>query len=93
MNNKALQAQPVRESQVPAQIERLKNEISEALDVQETLRARLGPVLRTSPETAELSEALTEAPLTPLADDLLAMACRIRGMTDDYRDILSRLEL
>lgn len=94
MSHEALEAQPVHESQIPAQIDHLKNQISEAVDIQENIRTRLEPVMTSGPTPSDLVEAEKNAvPLTPLADDLHAMACRISVMNTEYRDILNRLEL
>jgi len=80
-----------REFQVHEWLERAKKEVSRAEVTQTQVEDRLGPVLR-SGECSIETEVVAEE-VVPVANAIREIVWRVTRISDQYKDMLGRLEL
>ena len=83
--------QAERQYQVGEWLERAKKEVSRAEVTQTQVEDRLGPVLR-SGECSIETEVVAEE-VVPVANAIREIVWRVTRISDQYKDMLGRLEL
>lgn len=82
-----------RTSQVQEELERLQKLLEEAAQTQERIFSRLSGVTRPESKAGADAGLHKIETLVPLADQIRGMSNRLGELTNNYRDLLTRIEI
>lgn len=83
-----------RTFQVMDQLSQLEQTVQEGLKIQDELRQRLSPILRSEPELGQVGGSDDKkAALVPLADRLNSLMAGIQNLNSGYSAVIRRLEI